>query len=342
MIVAGCRPRQIAGPVTSPHAALSRPTNPGPGKSPLLYDAHDFEEARAFVRSLPSDVDYAKVCVGPSLDTPFYWGEVKFACHLREHPQFALLFAQYPDIDDRVLREPPMLRAIRDESARLGRPIAVVPVDSEFLDVPCADPYGALNGLRCSGFLEPWLDAEAYAPWRGLHELRTPLTRIATNDDVVAARAHASVGALSDFFQAGGDIGDLQGFIGLTGDERGLVILTDPSGVVAPAPGAKPIRIATLDRLHSILNGYAMKHHGNPMSFTAGDFAPARDYVVGRGMAFDYRKECLVLTSALTLKKQRQIRTFWGPCGHYIWGILNELPSQMRAGRWARRCPKVA
>ncbi len=211
---------------------LANPTDAGVAEAAAETDpAAEFAAARGYLQSLGDKIDYKRECfpISEKDDKFFFRGAMKLVCHLRAFPNLALLIASKHTSDDadQVARdEPPQLQVIVESSRAIGAPISVVPFDANIIEVPCTERNGKLLGEPCPAFLEGWLSPDTH---RALKWVDFEAGYPQFEDDPAAMKQLCrSVSAIGTFFEFGGSISDIQGFLSLAGETKGTFILADP------------------------------------------------------------------------------------------------------------------
>ncbi len=196
-----------------------------PVRSLFDFDEEKFVPVRRYIQERRMTLNYKAECLPIGAHkTLFLNGLNKRVCHLRAHPDFALLIDLVRD-SGAASREFLALRAIRVLNA-----VDVVPTDVRTIWVPCTNT----PSLPCEAFLEPWVDASAYRWWRGLpgdsHSLPNALSELAT-DRIAMNRACTGLHAWHRMTVHGHEIVDPQGAVGILGPDRGRLIIFDPNGL---------------------------------------------------------------------------------------------------------------
>ena len=216
-------------------------------KSPLEFGEAEFKPVRESIAAIPrAHFDYEKLCIptadGGTLDN----GESKFVCHLREHPEFALLFERKPRPTPKssIHDEQALLSQIVSDSREHHLPVTVVPFDHVEIAVPCYRMpivKGADSPPLCAAFLEAWLPAPQYTFWHHYHfsmstTLSGVLRRLSSKPDALR-KACSHVGDLLRLAETyRWAIDDAQGFLSSEGD----LIIADPRAIVREEKGATP------------------------------------------------------------------------------------------------------
>lgn len=230
----------------------------------------EFAEARQSVEvfSHSENPDYRQLCMELPNGEFFYLGAWKFACRLREHPDFVFLFQRDPNStygkENLVRHELTSLSQIREQVNLTGRPELTIPFDNTIVEVPCVinggDPKLILKQQRkilldpsqvdkehlCAGFLEPWLDQSSYADWKSVSEKRFGLFdrieqyRFTMPERAVLCEGFRTLSILASIHKF--LIIDLQGFFGIAGPDKGRIIVADPRSVEFEYSGEDPFQ----------------------------------------------------------------------------------------------------
>lgn len=262
LLIAACHPhpedRPSAMPVSPP-----APTNPADGGA---VASDDFNPARQYVAGLGSAFDYTAECIPAERPRIFYEGLSKRVCQLRAFPAIALLFVKTHRLNGAVEKEKAGLTKLGTLAGAAGIKVATIPFDDHTLSVPCSSDSGAHIGEACDGFLEPFFGGAQYRHWQGwgdppdgddnpTHTLAVAFSELFSGADVrdqsdaARARACENLESAIALLNHGMWLGDPQGFIGLEGDERGVIVYADVEDVVVASPTARPQAVAMHKRL---------------------------------------------------------------------------------------------
>ncbi len=244
---------------------------------PFAASEAEFAPVRAHLDAVPvNNWNYNNICIPISPTKLMAAGEHKIVCHLRAHPNFALLIAQnravaatkhghksQADENREVANEKAKLAEIRAKTSALGHPIDVAPAMNAILAVPCYEP----NSLRvdrtsdpkCWAMVQPWFSPDEFVHWHmylnggryPVLSLDEAMTSAHFSDASMftacrALRAHRNLARDARFA-----VYDVQGFVAIRGPHAGRFVLADPLGWTAPG---HPLHGTASDNI--LIDGY--------------------------------------------------------------------------------------